>query len=242
MNNLDLRDFETKIRVRQLKLEDYDNLIELQKKCFPGMQNWGKDQIECQIRIFPEGQLCVEFENQIVATSSSLIVDFDLYEEWHNWKTLSDNGYIRNHIPDGDTLYGIEIMVDPEFRGLKLARRLYDARKEIARKKNLQQIIIGGRIPGYNKHADRLSAREYIDHVMSKKPIRSRVDGSSCQWFHSQASDSELFPFRQRFSRIRHLSRMTNLDYVDETKPPFPGRFSCSPLHCPIFDATHNRI
>ena len=32
-------------------------------------------------------------------------------------------------LSEGNTLYGIEIMVDPEFRGLRLARRLYDARK-----------------------------------------------------------------------------------------------------------------
>ena len=55
--------------------------------------------------------------------------------EWHNWKVVADEGYIRNHKAKGDTLYGIEIMVDPEFRGMKLSRRLYDARKELCRAK-----------------------------------------------------------------------------------------------------------
>ena len=40
-------------------------------------------------------------------------------------------------------------MVDPEFRGMKLSRRLYDARRQLARDHNLRGIIIGGRIPGY---------------------------------------------------------------------------------------------
>ncbi|MEC9372428.1 MAG: GNAT family N-acetyltransferase, partial [Planctomycetota bacterium] len=133
MPKLQLEEFETKIGVRPITMDDFDELVALQQACFPGMSTWSKAQIESQTTIFPEGQLCVEYEGEIVASSSSLIVDFDDYEEWHDWKTMSDSGFIRNHDPEGDTLYGIEIMVHPEFRGLKLARRLYDARKEVCR-------------------------------------------------------------------------------------------------------------
>src|SRR5690606_1343739 len=125
--------FERNIQVRQLTIDDFDAIVAMQEKCFPGMGLWKRDQIESQIKIFPEGQLGVEYQGRLVATCSSLIVDFSLYSEWHNWKAIADNGYIRNHDPQGDTLYGIEIMVDPEFRGLKLSRRLYDSRKEICR-------------------------------------------------------------------------------------------------------------
>lgn len=104
----------------------------------------------------------------MVASSSSLIVDFDDYQDWQSWREIADSGYIRNHDPRGDTLYGIEIMVDPASRGLRLSRRLYEARKEIARQHNLRRIIIGGRIPGYGEHADAMSAREYVDRVIAK--------------------------------------------------------------------------
>src|SRR5262249_12975741 len=63
---------------------------------------------------------------------------------------------------------GIEIMVDPQYRGLKLARRLYDARKRLAREKNLMRIVVGGRIPGYGPHAAKMTVREYIDAVLNK--------------------------------------------------------------------------
>ena len=65
--------------------------------------------------------------------------------------------------------YGIEIMVHPEYRGMRLARRLYNARKDLARRYNCKSIIIGGRIPGYGKHADTLSARDYVHRVIDKK-------------------------------------------------------------------------
>ena len=57
---MDPKNFEKKISVRQLKIEDYDKLIDLQKLCFPGMKTWTKEQIQSQLSIFPEGQICIE--------------------------------------------------------------------------------------------------------------------------------------------------------------------------------------
>ena len=132
------------------------------------MDTWSSAQLASQVDTFPQGQLCVEYDGQIVASSSSVVVDFSTYAQWHDWKLVADDGYIRNHDPEGDTLYGIEMMVDPAFRGMKLSRRLYNARKALARSLNLQRIIIGGRIPGYGGHADDMSAREYAEHVLSR--------------------------------------------------------------------------
>ncbi len=168
MKRINLEDFETHIRVRPIRIDDYEALVEMQQLCFPGMATWSREQIESQIEHFPEGQICVEYEDEVVASASSLIVDFDAYSAWHDWKEIADGGYIRNHEPDGDTLYGIEIMVHPECRGLRLSRRLYDVRKRIARERNLARIIIAGRIPGYGAHADGLSPREYVEAVMRK--------------------------------------------------------------------------
>ncbi len=168
MNPIDLKTFENRIELRQLTIDDYDEMILLQERCFPGMPTWGRDQIESQLQLFSEGQLCITYEGKIVASSSSVILDFDLYSDWHDWRVVSDSGYIRNHDDNGDTLYGIEIMVDPEYRGMRLSRRLYDARKEVARQRNLQRIVIGGRIPGFHEHSDELTADEYVEKVFQK--------------------------------------------------------------------------
>jgi len=165
---LKLRSFERQINVRLLTIDDFEAMVELELRCFAGMQPWQKDQIESQLKIFPEGQIGIEYQGRLVASSSSVIVDFSEYAEWHDWKLIADDGYIRNHNSEGDTLYGIEIMVDPEFRGMKLSRRLYDARKELTRQLNLQRIIIGGRIPGYAAYADNATAREYAEYVLGK--------------------------------------------------------------------------
>ncbi|NJL29183.1 MAG: GNAT family N-acetyltransferase [Thermoanaerobaculia bacterium] len=165
MTDVDHKLFEKKIIVRQLQLSDYPALVAMQQRCFPGMKPWSREQIASQLQRFPEGQIAIEIDGRLAASSSSLVIDFDEYDEGHTWHEVADHGYIRNHNPEGDTLYGIEVMVDPEFRGTKLARRLYEARKRLCVDRNLKRIVIGGRIPGFVDHKDKLSARQYVEKV-----------------------------------------------------------------------------
>lgn len=210
---LDLKDFEKKIIVRQIEISDYDAIVEMQLKCFPGMEPWQKEQIESQLEVFPEGQLCVEYQGRVVASSCCLMVDFDLYTDWHNWKAISDNGYIRNHQNDGDTVYGIEIMVHPDFRGLRLARRLYNARKDIARRKNAMRIIIGGRIPGYGAHADKLTAAEYVEQVMSKNLFDPVLTVQIANGFVLKQLIPNYYPGDNASRGYGAFLEWTNLDY-----------------------------
>ena len=216
MKAINLEDFESKIRVRPLRMEDFDELVEMQQLCFPGMPTWGREQIESQIAMFPEGQLCVEYDREMVASSSCLVVDFDDYSDWHNWKEIADSGYIRNHDPTGDTVYGIEIMVHPECRGLRLSRRLYEARKEICRERNLARIIIAGRIPGYSKHAEKMSAREYVEAVMRKQYYDPVLTAQLANGFTLKGLIPDYLP-KDEASRgyATHLE-WTNLEHVPE--------------------------
>jgi predicted amidohydrolase/ribosomal protein S18 acetylase RimI-like enzyme len=169
MSKINLDDLNKSMRVRQLLLSDYEDIVALQKESFPDMVIWTNDQLSSQIAVFPEGQLGVEFEGQLIGTCSSLIIDIDEYSDSHSWNKISDNGYITNHDDEGDTLYGIEIMVAPEFRSMRVGRRLYDARKELAKQRNLKRIVIGGRIPNYHKVADEMSVYDYVEAVIHKR-------------------------------------------------------------------------
>lgn len=165
---IDLREYETKIVVRPTRVEDYEAIAEIQELCFPGMPVWEREHIESQVKTFGRGQMVVEVDGELAASSSSLIIDFDEYADSHSWTKTSGEGYIRNHDPEGDTLYGIEIMVAPKFRGMKLARRLYEARKGLCHEQNLKRIVIGGRLPGYAAVQAEMSVRDYVDRVLAK--------------------------------------------------------------------------
>ena len=169
MNKTEGKSILKKIKVRGMQLNDYPHIVELQLKCFPNMKPWNKDQFENIIRVFPDGQICVEYSGKIIASSCSLILDSSKYSEYSSWHELTGNGYINNHVSKGDTLYGMEIMVDPEYRNMKLARRMYELRKRLAVTKNLQRIAIGGRLPNYHKHQKKMSVYDYVNAVTDKR-------------------------------------------------------------------------
>ncbi|RMF44151.1 MAG: GNAT family N-acetyltransferase [Planctomycetota bacterium] len=221
MEPLNLEDFEWRIKVRQLTMDDYEDLVAMSERCFPGMQPWGRDQLASQLEIFPEGQLCVEIDGELAASSSSLILEYDPSLEWHNWKAVADGGYIRNHKPKGDTLYGIEIMVDPKFRGMKLSRRLYDARKELCRRRNLARIIIGGRIPGYHKYADQMTAREYIEKVLEKAIFDPVLTAQLANGFSVRGLIPNYLPNDVESCGYATHLEWINLDYVPGAKRRF---------------------
>ncbi|MEZ4453319.1 MAG: bifunctional GNAT family N-acetyltransferase/carbon-nitrogen hydrolase family protein [Nannocystaceae bacterium] len=160
---------EGRVVVRRLKKSDLKAVRELQARCFPGMEPWSIEDLEAQLATFPDGQICVTFDGALVASSSSLLVDEEDYGDWHSFKQVSGAGRIANHDPEGDTLYGIDIAVDPKFRGHRLAHRLYDARKELCRQLNLRAIMIAGRIPDFHKHAEALSPEAYVRKVVRKE-------------------------------------------------------------------------
>ncbi len=163
-----------KVKVRPLDPGDYASVADIQSRCFPGIKPWTRAQFDSQLSRFPDGQLGVEFGGKVVATSSTLVIDLEHLSKLHDFKEVSDDGFIGNHDPEGDTLYGIDIAVDPGYRGLRLARRLYEARKDLVRRLNLRRFAIAGRLPTYHKHSERLTPDQYVKRVL-KKEIRDPV-------------------------------------------------------------------
>lgn len=221
METIDLKDHEWKTVLRPLSIDDFDELIAMQLACFPGMHPWERDQIESQLQHFPDGQMVIEIEGKLAASSCSLVLNYDVNMEWHDWKKVADEGYIRNHNPKGDTLYGIEIMVHPEFRGMKLARRLYDARKELCREKNLARIIVAGRLPGYGKHADDMTAREYVEGVVDKTLYDPVLTAQISNGFALQGLIPNYFPSDSASRGYASFLEWRNLDYVKGAKRRF---------------------
>jgi len=118
---------------------------------------WRESQIQSLISIFPEGQVVIKVNNQIAGCALSIIVEYDKIESNHTYQEITGNYTFSTHSPEGDMLYGIDVFIKPEFRGLRLGRRLYDYRKELCERLNLKGVAFGGRIPNYHKYAHELS-------------------------------------------------------------------------------------
>ncbi|MFW5663417.1 MAG: GNAT family N-acetyltransferase [bacterium] len=151
--------------------DDYDELKVALKKTYSENLNpwWEKGKIEKLFKVFQEGQVAIKVNGEIVACALSIIVDYDKFSDNHNLKKITKNYSFDTHTDDGDVLYGIDIFVVPEYRGLRLGRRLYDYRKELCEKYNLRGIVVGGRVSEYKKYHDELTPKQYIEQVKRKE-------------------------------------------------------------------------
>lgn len=225
MPDVDHTEYETNIRIRQMEMDDFDQVVGLQLACFPNMKPWGREHISAHLETFPEGQLVVEVDGDVVASCSSLIIDFDEYEDGHTWMDVAGEGYISNHDPDGDTLYGIEIMVHPDYRGMKLARRLYDARKQLCRERNLKRIVVGGRIPGYAAVKEEMTPREYVERVQRRDVFDPVLTAQLANGFSLKRIIRSYLSTDTESAGYATLLEWVNLDYRPETgKRLLPSR------------------
>ena len=156
-----------KIELELLKKEDYEAVKETMIDAYHTMPDsfWKEHHIQTLIEKFPEGQVALKVNGQIAGCALAIIVNMSDFKDSHTYKEITGNYTFDTHTNDGDILYGIDVFIRPKYRGNRLGRRLYEYRKELCEKLNLEGIVFGGRIPNYHKHADTLSPKEYIEKV-----------------------------------------------------------------------------
>ncbi len=160
------------IEVRPYGLDDLDQLMRIQRECFPPPFPpelwWQPAQIASHVFRFPEGALCAVIDGELVGSATCNRLDVDLEQLGHHtWAEAADNGHLRNFDPGGDTLYGIDIAVRPAFRGHGVARALYHARFAVVRRFGMKRFLAGSRISGYHHHAATLTPEAYAAAVVA---------------------------------------------------------------------------
>ncbi|PAV26405.1 putative amidohydrolase [Tamilnaduibacter salinus] len=158
------------INLRALTLEDYDQLRALMDRVYDDIGGaWPRDTIRALVEQFPDGQMCIEDSGELVAVALTVCVKYDRFSNPHTYDDLILKNEKIWHNDDGDALYGLDVFIHPDYRGYRLGRRLYEARKELCRSRNFRAILAGGRIPGYRKFADQFTPTEYIERVDRKE-------------------------------------------------------------------------
>jgi predicted amidohydrolase/GNAT superfamily N-acetyltransferase len=158
------------LQVRNAELADIPGVVALSGKVYTEMGPYSDSMIQGQIINFPEGQVVVEYEGEIVGYAASFIIDEEAALARHTWAEITGNGYASRHNPNGDWLYGMEICVDPDRRRLRIGQRLYDARKELAERFELKGVVFGGRMPNWKRRRKQYpSAKAYLAAVIAQE-------------------------------------------------------------------------
>ncbi|MGE6230206.1 GNAT family N-acetyltransferase [Paenibacillus chitinolyticus] len=157
--------------IRSYSEADFEALIDVQRLSFPPPFPeelwWNEEQLRSHVRLFPEGALCVEIGGKIVGSMTALRIRFDPLHPEHTWEEITDGGYIRNHDPEGDSLYVVDVCVMPAYRKLGLGKWLMFSMYETVVHLGLRRLLGGGRMPGYGAQAGKMTADQYVDAVVA---------------------------------------------------------------------------
>lgn len=201
-------------------MEDYlglrGSMIEAYKKWHGSL--WTEAHIKRLLEIFPEGQIVVLFNDQVVGVALSIMVNYDQFGDEHTYQEITGNYTFNTHTNKGDTLYGIEVFVHSDYRGLRLARRLYDARKELAERLNLKSIVFGGRIPNYAEYSKEFSPKEYIDKVRMKEIYDPVLTFQLSNEFHVKKILTNYMPGDAESREHATLMEWNNVLYTKPSK------------------------
>ena len=209
-----------KVQIRNLQIEDYDQLAQSFTRVYTDGSDvfWTHKQIEKLIRIFPEGQIVTVVDEKIVGCALSIIVNYDDVKNDHTYAQVTGKETFNTHNPKGNILYGIEVFIHPQYRGLRLARRMYEYRKDLCEKLNLKAIMFGGRIPNYHKYADQMRPKEYIDKVRQKEIYDPVLTFQLSNDFHVRKVMRNYLPNDEESKHYACLLQWDNIYYQPPTQ------------------------
>ncbi|GJQ57389.1 MAG: GNAT family N-acetyltransferase [Candidatus Scalindua sp. AMX11] len=208
-----------KLKVRNLNIADYDEIQPIMRQAYSGIGGaWRKEEILRLLTLFPEGQICIEDKGSVVGAALTLIVDYASVEDYHSYDDIVAEGKFSKNDMEGDYLYGIDVFIDKEYRGMRLGRRLYDARKELCEKLNLKGIIVGGRIPGYSKYAHALSPDQYVDKVRKREIVDQVLTFQLSNDFHPKRAIKNYMPEDTHSKSYAVLLEWNNIYYESKKK------------------------
>ncbi|MBP3963380.1 GNAT family N-acetyltransferase [Paenibacillus lignilyticus] len=157
------------IVIRNYGISDIEGMIAIQRASFPppfpSELWWNETQLREHITRFPEGAICAEMDGRLIGSMTGLLVRESQLEGEHTWEAVTDSGYIRNHDPDGTTLYVVDLCVIPEMRKAGIGKWLMQSMYEIVVHLQLRRLLGGGRMPGYHRYSDKVSASEYLEGI-----------------------------------------------------------------------------
>jgi len=216
-----------KVEIGHLAFDDYQQLLQAMKAAYPNWPGsyWSAESIDRLIKKFPEGQIVIKADDVVVGCALSIIVDYNKFGDNHTYRQITGNYTFNTHDPKkGNILYGLEIFIHPEYRGLRLGRRLYNARKELCEQFNLEAIVFGGRIPEYHKYANELLPKEYIQKVKQKEIYDPVLSFQLSNDFHVKKVLKNYLPEDEQSKEFATLLRWDNIYYIDEEQGLSTGK------------------
>ncbi len=124
------------------------------------------------LEIFPDGQFAavanIRGKWLVIGATSTFRTNFNFDDIQHTFLQAIAGGWLTNHLPDGEWLYGADMGIHPHYRGHRIGSRFYEIRRELVKRLKLRGEIAGAMLPGYRGEIRKqLSVEDYVRKVAS---------------------------------------------------------------------------
>lgn len=162
------RKAKARLEIRQARPNDARAIAALARRVYGEFEPYTLGEIRGQLNNFPSGCFVAVLDERLIGYCASMRLAGNKALKPHTWDEITGNGYGSRHDPTGDFLYGYEMCVDPEVRGTRIGRRLYEERRKLAERLELKGIVFGGRMPNLRRSWRRVGGpQDYLDQVMA---------------------------------------------------------------------------
>ena len=161
------------MKIKNAKIEDLGKVIELENEIWPEETRASKEKFQSRLKIFPEGFFLAFDNGRLIGASTSEIIFYNPKNPPTSWEAITDEGYIRNHNPNGNALYVVSIGAVSRSGG---GSTLINTQKNLTQKLNLRFLILGARIPGYNAYCQKNGNININDYVKLKRGDNQLLD------------------------------------------------------------------
>ncbi|WP_319541886.1 bifunctional GNAT family N-acetyltransferase/carbon-nitrogen hydrolase family protein [uncultured Pseudodesulfovibrio sp.] len=217
------------IKIRNWTEEDIPAIVACQKAAYPDFEDhYDERMYAMQFNAFPQGQVLAEYDGRVVGYATSIIVQLDETVDWYRYDEITGGGTFNTHNPTGDTLYGADIAVHPDFRGRGVAGRIYKHRKQIMKRYNLSRMIAHGRIMNYSEKEGILTAKEYVGMVEKGELKDSALNA------HLKAGYKVRGIFLDLLNDDSSLNYSTFLEMPNPDFQPIRRKIAGAPLRRPV--------
>ncbi|HNQ98739.1 MAG TPA: GNAT family N-acetyltransferase [Trueperaceae bacterium] len=124
-----------------------------------------------QLERFPEGQFVattyVDGMEKVIGMATTMRTARTPDEPALPWYDVIGSFGLRNHDPEGEWLYGVEIAVHPDYQRRGVATALYKARLALVEQLGLRGWYAGGMLMGYDRYRETFTPKEYAQRVIA---------------------------------------------------------------------------
>jgi predicted amidohydrolase/ribosomal protein S18 acetylase RimI-like enzyme len=221
-----------KVHIRRWREEDFAGLVQCQKAVyqsdFPTDSASDRRLFELEFKKFPEGQVLAECNGRIVGYACAIIVQLDDAQPYYTYSEITGDSTFSTHDPSGDTLYGADIAVHPDFRGSGIAGLLYGQRMRIMKRYNLRRMVAHGRLPNYHKYVGQFTPEQYVHEVQARRIL----DPALIAHFKAGYSVKAIL-----FDQLVDRSSMNYTTWLEKLNPDFSEakrRIASTPIKRPV--------